>query len=86
MYYNGSVHLNFYMPDVAIAISITAPSVDVDLPRLSLELEFLISGYWCFEDWEGNTLLRLMKQGLLNTLCFVVVIENLMWRLIFIFL
>jgi hypothetical protein len=55
-YYNRSVHLNFYMPDVGTAISLTAPSVDVDLPRLSLELEFLISGYGCFGDGRGTHL------------------------------
>jgi hypothetical protein len=32
----------------------TAPSVDLDLPRLSLELEFLISGYGCFGDGRGT--------------------------------
>jgi hypothetical protein len=39
---------------IGINITTAAPSTDVRLPRLSLELEVLISGYGCFEDGRGT--------------------------------
>jgi hypothetical protein len=42
---------------------------DLHLPRLSLEFEFLISGYGCFGDWEGTHFGVNEAGSLEHTLC-----------------